>query len=96
MTKAYENASVPCTNPNYNTLYTQYVELGNLLTCAKAATFAALARQESRGAHCRTDFPKRDDEHFLKHSLVTLADGGMKLDWRDVTITKFKPQERKY
>ena len=96
LSRAYEDASVPCTNPGYNTLYTQYVELGNLLTCAKAATFAARARQESRGAHCRTDFPKRDDERFLKHSLVTLADGGMKLDWRDVSITKFKPQERKY
>ncbi len=96
LSRAYEDASVPCTNPNYNTLYTQYVELGNLLACAKAATFAARARQESRGAHYRTDFPKRDDEHFLKHSLVTLADGGMKLDWRDVSITKFKPQERKY
>jgi succinate dehydrogenase / fumarate reductase flavoprotein subunit len=93
----YLRASVPCANPVYNTLFTQYVELGNMLVCARAAVFAAEERRESRGAHTRLDFPKRDDEHFLKHSMVTLdGDGNMKLAWKEVSITKFKPQERSY
>jgi len=93
----YQRVSVPCVNPVYNTLFTQYVELGNMLACAGAAVLAAEARRESRGAHTRLDFPKRDDENFLKHSMVTLdGNGDMKLAWREVSITKFKPQERKY
>ena len=95
--KAHAAASVPCQNPVYNTLFTQYVELGNMLTCARAAAFAATERQESRGAHTRLDYPRRDDQNLLKHSLVSLtAENGMKMDWRPVTITKFKPEERKY
>ena len=95
--KAHAATGAPCQNPVCNTLFTQYVELGNMLTCARAAAFAADQRQESRGAHTRLDFPRRDDKAFLKHTLVSLAaDKSMKMDWRDVTITKFKPEERKY
>ena len=93
----YLGVSVPCPNPVYNTLFTQYVELGNMLTCARAAAFAAEHRKESRGAHTRLDFPKRDDANFLKHSMVTLdSEGNMNMGWREVSITKFKPQERNY
>ncbi len=95
--KEYLAVSVPNPNPVYNTLFTQYVELGSLLTCARAATFAAGERKESRGAHTRLDFPKRDDVNYLKHTLVGLdGEGRMTLAWKDVDITKFKPEERKY
>ena len=57
----------------------------------------ALARQESRGAHFREDFPTRDDEHFLKHTYATLNDDyTVSLSYGDVVMGKFEPQERTY
>jgi len=72
-------------------------ELGYLLDTAACMLQAGLARTESRGAHSRPDdFPTRDDENFLKHTLVRWADGGPELDWKPVTITKWQPAERSY
>ncbi|MCJ2562877.1 MAG: succinate dehydrogenase/fumarate reductase flavoprotein subunit, partial [Candidatus Thermoplasmatota archaeon] len=56
----------------------------------------ALAREESRGAHNRTDFPKRDDKDWLKHTMAWREDGKVKLDYKPVVITKWEPQERRY
>ena len=56
----------------------------------------ALAREESRGGHARTDFPTRDDERFLKHTLATKEGKGPKLSYSDVAVTMWKPVERKY
>ena len=58
---------------------------------------AGLERRESRGAHSRpNDFPARDDETFLKHSLVHWRDGRPQLSWEPVRITKWQPQSRSY
>jgi succinate dehydrogenase / fumarate reductase, flavoprotein subunit len=82
----------------FNNDLTQALELGFLLELAQCMVVAGIARKESRGAHARpSDFPDRDDEHYMKHTLVMLDDDGRpELEWRDVTVTKWQPQERKY
>ncbi|MHA2621202.1 MAG: succinate dehydrogenase flavoprotein subunit [bacterium JZ-2024 1] len=72
-------------------------ELGCLLDIAEITAVSALHRTESRGAHYREDFPKRDDVNWLKHTFITRdADGKWTFSYRPVVITRFQPQERKY
>jgi len=80
----------------YNSNLTNVLEIESLLDLASAMLAAALAREESRGAHARRDFPTRDDEKWLKHTLVVHTPDGPKLEYKPVTITKWKPVERKY
>jgi succinate dehydrogenase / fumarate reductase flavoprotein subunit len=80
----------------YNTNLVQTLETENMLELAEVLLFSGLARQESRGAHARRDFSKRDDEKFLGHSMVYYTGGKPKLEYKPVTITNWKPVERKY
>src|SRR5208282_532499 len=80
----------------YNTNLIQALETENMLELAEVLLFAGLARQESRGGHARTDFTKRDDEKFLGHSMVYYTGGKPRLGYKPVTITNWKPVERKY
>jgi succinate dehydrogenase / fumarate reductase flavoprotein subunit len=73
------------------------VELGYLLDLASCMVVAGLERKESRGAHARPyDYPERDDENFMKHTIVRWVGDHPVLDWKPVTMTKWQPQERKY
>jgi len=80
----------------YNTELLEAIELGGLIDLAEVLVESALARQESRGAHYREDFPKRDDARWLKHTLAYKTAGGVEFKYKPVTITKFEPKERKY
>lgn len=80
----------------YNTAYEQYIELGNLLQISQAIVEGAIARKESRGAHTRRDFPKRDDVNFMKHTLISPEGDHYKIEYKDVVVTKYPPKERKY
>ncbi len=71
-------------------------EVEAMLELSEIITASALARKESRGAHVRLDFPQRDDDHYLKHTLAHYTPSGAKLDYADVKITRYKPEARKY
>jgi succinate dehydrogenase / fumarate reductase flavoprotein subunit len=72
------------------------LELGNMLDCAEVMVVSAINRTESRGGHFREDFPERNDEEWLKHTVVHKGPDGPTLGYSDVTITKWQPEERTY
>ena len=80
----------------YNSNLFHALELENLLDLAEVTVAGALARQESRGAHARRDFTTRDDEKWLRHTLAWWTEAGPRFDHKPVTITTWKPVERKY
>ncbi len=81
----------------FNTDIVEAFEFSNILLIAEVIANGAILRKESRGAHYRNDYPERDDENWLKHTLATLGDNGnIKFDFSEVSITKFKPQPRTY
>jgi succinate dehydrogenase / fumarate reductase flavoprotein subunit len=81
----------------FNNDLTQTIELGNMIDLAACMVQAGLARKESRGAHARPyDFPTRDDENFMKHSISRWVDGGPELSYKEVRVTKYEPMERTY
>jgi len=92
----YRNIKLTDRGKRFNMELLEVLELGYLLDLAEVTVTTAIARQESRGAHFREDFPVRDDANWLKHSLAYFADGGIKLASKPVRITRFEPKERKY
>jgi len=93
----YERVLVEDKGAVFNNDLTQALELEFMLELADCMVVCGLERKESRGAHARPyDYPDRDDERFMRHTLVTWEDGGPRLDWKPVTVTKWEPQERKY
>jgi len=93
----YERVIVEDKGNVFNNDLTQALELGFLLELAACMVPCGIERKESRGAHARPhDYPNRDDENYLRHTLVTMQDGRPQVDWKPVTMTKWQPQERTY
>jgi len=95
----FKNVSIDDKGGTFNLDLLEALEVGSLLDFSEVIVAGALSRQESRGAHYRTDFPKRDDKKWLKHTLAWKTDKGIKLDFsRKVTIDmdRYPPLERKY
>jgi fumarate reductase flavoprotein subunit len=94
----FERIKIEDSSRTFNTELTSAMELDFMLEVAQTIAVSALAREESRGAHARRDFPERNDEKFLKHTLAYRRDGGVRprLEYDDVHIGNFKPQARTY
>ena len=92
----FANVKLDDSSRAFNTELTLALELDFMLDVAQTVAFSALARKESRGSHQRTDYPERDDGQYLKHSLAFRADGEPRIEYKDVTITKWPPAERVY
>ncbi|GAA3827531.1 MULTISPECIES: succinate dehydrogenase flavoprotein subunit [Brevibacterium] len=99
----YDNVGIQDRGKRYNLDLLEAVELGFLLELAEVITVAAIHRKESRGGHFREDFPNRDDENFMHHTMTYLdpeaeAEGipGMRLETKPVVVTRYQPMERKY
>ncbi len=80
----------------YNLNLTDALETGHMLELAEVIVVGALARTESRGAHARTDYPKRDDAKWMRHTLARRTEQGPALDYAPVAVTRFEPTERVY
>ncbi|WNM28035.1 succinate dehydrogenase flavoprotein subunit [Demequina capsici] len=91
----YAGIAIHDRGKRYNTDLLEALELSFLLELAEVVTLGALNREESRGGHYREDFPTRDDERFMVHTMVY---GGeeLRLDYKPVVVTKYEPMERKY
>ena len=92
-----QNLSLDDSSHTFNTELTAALELSYMLDLAQTIVQSALERRESRGSHQRTDYPQRDDERFLAHSLAYRAeDGSPRIEYRPVTITRWPPGKRVY
>jgi succinate dehydrogenase / fumarate reductase flavoprotein subunit len=80
----------------YNTNFVNVLELESMFDIAEVILVGGLARTESRGAHSRLDYPTRNDQEWLKHTLAYWAPSGPRLDYSPVTITRYTPTERHY
>ena len=92
----YAGIAIHDRGARFNTDLLEAIELGFLLDLAEVVVAGALARKESRGGHFREDYPTRDDENFMVHTMAYAASDGVKLDYKPVVVTKYQPMERKY
>ena len=93
----FRNVALEDHSRTFNTELISVLELSFMLDVAESIVQCALKREESRGAHQRTDFTARDDDRFLAHSMIHRnADGSARVDYLPVTITRWPPGERVY
>jgi len=94
--RQYQEIYLDDRSKEWNTELIEALELRNLMLVGEIILTSALQRAESRGAHCRDDYPQRDDTNFLKHTLAYYSSSGIDITHMPVAITMFTPQERKY
>jgi succinate dehydrogenase / fumarate reductase flavoprotein subunit len=95
--KRFEQVTVTDKGKRYNSDLLEAVELGFLLELAEVLVISARNRKESRGGHAREDYLERDDANFMKHTMAYREDdGGIRLDWKPVVMTRYQPMARKY
>jgi succinate dehydrogenase / fumarate reductase flavoprotein subunit len=92
----YKHISLKDKSLRYNTDLERAIETGFMIDVAEVAILGALTRTESRGGHARRDYKVRDDENWLKHTMAHFTETGPRLDYSPVTISMWKPVERKY
>jgi succinate dehydrogenase / fumarate reductase flavoprotein subunit len=92
----FKHVHVTDTGKIFNTELLNAWELGNMLDVAELVTVCAMNRTESRGGHSREDYPQRDDENWLKHTLAWKEDGKVQIGYKPVVITKYQPKARVY
>jgi len=92
----FKEVRVSDTGSVFNTELIDHWELSNMLDVADVVASCALNRQETRGGHSREDFPTRDDQNWLKHTLAWRRDGEVEIGYKPVVITKYQPKERVY
>jgi succinate dehydrogenase / fumarate reductase flavoprotein subunit len=92
----YQSVGVEDGGRQYNTELMEAVELGFLLDNAEQLAHGALNRTESRGAHSREDYKDRDDDNWLKHTLIYQEGDGVRIDFKPVTLGKYEPKPRVY
>jgi succinate dehydrogenase / fumarate reductase flavoprotein subunit len=92
----FEHVRVVDRASRYNLNLLDAVETGHMLELAETIVVGAYARTESRGAHFRTDFPKRDDAHWMKHTICEVTPEGPRLSYTPVAFTRWEPMERVY
>jgi succinate dehydrogenase / fumarate reductase flavoprotein subunit len=94
--RKFKDVNVEDKGKPFNTGFLNVLQLDFMLDLAEVTVVSALPRTESRGAHSRIDFPKRDDQNWLKHTLAYYTKDGPKLEYGPVTITKWQPVARTY
>lgn len=92
----YERIIIDNKGHTFNTDLTEAIELESLLNLAHIILLSAITREESRGAHFREDYPERDDQNWLKHTLIRKTEEGYRFSYKPVNITRFEPKLRVY
>jgi len=92
----YRSVRVQDSGKEFNTDLLEIIELGNLLDLSLITAASALNRQESRGAHSREDYPERDDDNWLKHTLASLDGDTVSIDYKPVDTSIWEPKPRSY
>jgi succinate dehydrogenase / fumarate reductase flavoprotein subunit len=96
MRQAYKHVRANDPSKAFNVQVLEVLELGHLLDLAYMVTACALNRTESRGAHAREDYPERDDQNWLKHTLAWLEGDRIRLDHKNIDLSQWPPKPRKY